>query len=109
MTLDEKVRKVGVDLDDDFLREGVALPARLPMDLQISEQIGAERYEEARPVCSSGAITALAARNVLRDQPALRRRGAALRGLWPEHRRAAMWLDNVPKGRLISLVMRQLW
>jgi len=97
MTLDENVRKVGVDLDDDFLREGVALPTRLPMDLQISEQIGAERYEAARPVCSSGAITALAGRNVLRDQPTSRRRGAASRGLWPDHRRAPVRLNYVPR------------
>ena len=81
MTLDENVRKVGVDLADEFLREGVALPTRLPMDLQLSEQIGAERYEPARPVGNSGAMTPLAGRSVLRDQPASRRRGAASRGL----------------------------
>jgi len=96
MTLGGNVRKVGVDLDNDFLREGVALPARLLMDLQLSEQIGAERYEAARPVGNSGAIAALAGRNVLRDQPTLRRRGAALRGLWPDHRRAQVRLDQTP-------------
>ncbi len=45
MTLGEYVRNVGVDLDRDFLREGVTLVTRLLMDLEISEQIGAERYE----------------------------------------------------------------
>jgi putative transposase len=45
MTLGEYVRKVGVDLESDFLREGVELLTRLLMDLELSEQIGAERYE----------------------------------------------------------------
>jgi putative transposase len=45
MTLGEYARKVGVDLDRDFLREGVELLTRLLMDLELSEQIGAERYE----------------------------------------------------------------
>jgi len=81
MTLGENVRKVGVDLDNDFLREGVVLPARLLMDLQLSEQIGAERCEPARPVGNSGAMPPIAGRSVLRDQPASRRRGAASRGL----------------------------
>jgi len=45
MRLGEYVRKVGVDLDRDFLREGVTLLTRLLMELEMSEQIGAERYE----------------------------------------------------------------
>jgi len=39
------VRKVRVDLDRESLWEGVALSMRLLMDLEIIEQIGAERYE----------------------------------------------------------------
>jgi len=45
MTLGEYARKAGVDLGGDVLREGVELLTRLLMDLEVSEQIGAERYE----------------------------------------------------------------
>lgn len=39
MTLDEYLRKVGVDLDGDFLREGTRLLTQLAMELEV-EQAG---------------------------------------------------------------------
>jgi transposase-like protein len=36
-----------MDLDDDFLRESIALMTRLLMEVEVSEQIGAERYERS--------------------------------------------------------------
>ena len=47
ITLAEYLRKVGVDLDGDFLREGVALLVQLLMEAEVSEQIGAERYQRS--------------------------------------------------------------
>lgn len=41
----EYLGKVNVDLDGDFLREGVKLLAQLMMELDVSQQIGAGRYE----------------------------------------------------------------
>ncbi len=47
MTLLEYLRKVGVDLDSDFLHEGAQLVAQLAIELEAEEIIGAERYERS--------------------------------------------------------------
>jgi hypothetical protein len=43
--LGEYLPKIGLELDGDFLREGIALLPRFLMELEVSEQIGAGRYE----------------------------------------------------------------
>ena len=43
----EYLRNSGMDLDGDFLRESIALLTRLLMEAEVSEQIGAERYERS--------------------------------------------------------------
>ena len=43
----EYLRNTGMDLDGDFLRESIALLTRLLMEAEVSEQIGAERYERS--------------------------------------------------------------
>jgi transposase-like protein len=43
----EYLRKTGMDLDSDFLRESIVLLTRLLMEAEVSEQIGAERYERS--------------------------------------------------------------
>ena len=45
MTLGEYLRKISVDLDGDFLREGMRLLAQLVMEGEVAEQIGAEKYQ----------------------------------------------------------------
>ncbi len=45
MTLSEYLHKVGVDPNGDFLREGLRLLAQLTMELEVSQQIGAGKYE----------------------------------------------------------------
>jgi putative transposase len=45
MTLGEYLRKVSVDLDGDFLREGVRLLMQLAMEEQVTEQVGAAKYQ----------------------------------------------------------------
>jgi transposase-like protein len=45
MTLGEYLRKISVDLDGDFLREGVRLLAQLVMEGEVAEQIGATKYQ----------------------------------------------------------------
>jgi putative transposase len=45
--LDEYLRKIGADSDGDFLREVAALVVQLLMDAEVSQQIGAERYERS--------------------------------------------------------------
>lgn len=47
MTLAELVRKAGDDGDLDFLREGVRLLAEALMDVEVSAQIGADKYERS--------------------------------------------------------------
>ena len=46
IALEELLRKSGVD-DVDFLREGVRVLAQGLMELEVSQQIGAERYERS--------------------------------------------------------------
>ncbi|WP_375222147.1 transposase, partial [Symbiobacterium thermophilum] len=46
IALEELLRKSGVD-DVDFLREGVRVLAQDLMELEVSQQIGAERYERS--------------------------------------------------------------
>lgn len=43
----EYLRNSGVELDGDFLRESIVLLTRLLMEAEVSEQIGAERYERS--------------------------------------------------------------
>jgi transposase-like protein len=45
MTLNEYLRKVGANLDGDFLREGLALLAQMAMDLEVTQQIGAAKHQ----------------------------------------------------------------
>lgn len=45
MTLSEYLNKIGVDPDGDFLREGLRLLAQLTMELEVSKQVGAAKYE----------------------------------------------------------------
>ena len=47
MTLMDYLRKVGVDLDGDFLREGMRLLAQLAIELEAEQVIGAGRYERS--------------------------------------------------------------
>ena len=43
----EYLRNTGMDLDGDFLRESIALMTRLLMEAEVSEQVGAKRYERS--------------------------------------------------------------
>ena len=45
MALMELLRKHELDIDSDFLREGVQLLMQMLIELEASEQIGAGRYE----------------------------------------------------------------
>ena len=45
IALAEYLRKMGVEEDSNFLREGIALLLQLLMEVQVSTQVGAERYE----------------------------------------------------------------
>jgi transposase-like protein len=45
MTLGDYLRKISVDLDGDFMREGVRLLAQLIMEGEVAEQIGATKYQ----------------------------------------------------------------
>lgn len=47
MTLMEYLRKTGVDLDGDFLREGVRLLSQMVMELEVEQQIQAARYQRS--------------------------------------------------------------
>jgi transposase-like protein len=47
ITLREYLRNIGIDLDGDFLREGIALLVQLLMETEVSEQVGAERYQRS--------------------------------------------------------------
>ena len=47
MTLNEYLRKIGTNLEGDFLREGLALLAQMAMDLEVTQQIGAAKYERS--------------------------------------------------------------
>lgn len=43
----ELLRNTGVDLDGDFLRDGIALLVQLLMGMEVSEQVRAERYQRS--------------------------------------------------------------
>jgi putative transposase len=45
IALREYLRKMGVELEGEFLREGITLLVRLLMEMEVGEQIGADRYE----------------------------------------------------------------
>jgi hypothetical protein len=40
VALQDYLRNVGVDMDSDFLRDGIALLTRLLRDVEVSQQIG---------------------------------------------------------------------
>jgi hypothetical protein len=46
-SLQECLGDVGMDMDADFLREGMAVLTRLLMDREVSQQIGGEWHERA--------------------------------------------------------------
>lgn len=41
----DELRKLGLELDQDFLRQGIALLTRLLMEAEVRTQIGADRYQ----------------------------------------------------------------
>ena len=45
MTLMEYLRKVGADLDGDFLREGARLVSQMAIELEVERQIGATKHQ----------------------------------------------------------------
>ena len=47
MTLIEYLSKVGIDPDGDFLQEGARLLAQMAMELEVTQQIGAGKYERS--------------------------------------------------------------
>ena len=47
VALQEYLGKAGVDWNGDFLREGMTLLLRVLMDHEVSQQIGAGRYERS--------------------------------------------------------------
>ena len=47
VALEEYLRNVGLEVDGDFLRRGIALLTRMLMEMEVSQQIGAERYQRA--------------------------------------------------------------
>ena len=47
MTLNEYLRKIGSNLEGDFLREGLALLAQMAMDLEVTQQIGAAKHQRS--------------------------------------------------------------
>lgn len=47
ITLAEYLRNTGVEADSDFLREAIVLLTRLLMEAEVSERIGAGRYERS--------------------------------------------------------------
>ena len=49
MTLSEYLRKIGTNLEGDFLREGLALLAQMAMDLEVTQQIGHRNPATASP------------------------------------------------------------
>jgi hypothetical protein len=47
VALREYLRKMGLQLDGDLLREGITVLTKLLMEWEVSEQIGAERYQHS--------------------------------------------------------------
>jgi putative transposase len=47
LALLEYLRKAGVHIDADFLREGIQLLTKILMELEVSQQVGAERYQRS--------------------------------------------------------------
>ena len=47
ITLLDYLRKMGIDLDGDFLKEGTRLLAQLAVELEAEQVIGAGRYERS--------------------------------------------------------------
>jgi transposase-like protein len=47
IALGEYLRNIGIDPESDFLRDGIALLVKLLMEMEVGEQIGAERYQRS--------------------------------------------------------------
>jgi transposase-like protein len=47
IALREYLRKMGVEFNSDFLREGITVLTQLLMELEVTEKIGAERYQHS--------------------------------------------------------------
>lgn len=47
IALGEYLRNIGIDPEGDFLRDGIAMLVKLLMDMEVGEQIGAERYQRS--------------------------------------------------------------
>ena len=47
IALREYLRNVGMDLDSDFMRDGVALLVKLLMEMEVGEKTGAEWYQRS--------------------------------------------------------------
>ena len=47
VALQEYLSKAGIDWNGDFLREGLTLLLQVLMECEVSQQIGAERYERS--------------------------------------------------------------
>jgi putative transposase len=47
LALLDYLRKAGVEMDADFLREGIQLLTKLLMELEVGQQVGAERYQRS--------------------------------------------------------------
>jgi putative transposase len=47
VALREYLRKMGLQLDGDLLREGITVLTKLLIEWEVSEQIGAERYQHS--------------------------------------------------------------
>jgi len=58
MALLELLRKAELEEDVDFLRDGVRAMAQQLMELEVSQHVGADKYERAPAVQASGTATA---------------------------------------------------
>src|SRR5690606_13127302 len=47
IALREYLRKMGFEFNSDFLREGITVLTQLLMELEVTEKIGAERYQHS--------------------------------------------------------------
>ena len=45
MTLHESLRKIGANLEGDFLRVGLALLVQIALDLEVTQQLGAAKHQ----------------------------------------------------------------
>ena len=59
MALTELLRKAQMDGDVDFLKEGVRVLSQAVMEMEVSRQLGAERYESPRTGCGTATVVSL--------------------------------------------------